>query len=206
MSVNSEFIIRLAEEKDAESIFQLANEKSVRESSLNTAPISWDNHIKWFSQKLKDDKCFFYIAEDAMMARTSSSPVSASSVSTSSISTSPISNPSPSQKQSYQCEQSHQSHQSHRSRLAGQLRVDRRENESSTFGLISISVAESWRGKGVAKSLLKKAQELRHSGFSVLHAVVKKENTASAKLFEACQFSLHSEDEGQFLYTYSLPE
>ena len=53
--------IKKATINDAKLYFDWANEHEVRSNSLNSAPISWENHIKWFEKKLQDKNTFFYI-------------------------------------------------------------------------------------------------------------------------------------------------
>ena len=57
--------IRDLKEEDAKIIFNWANEPGTRANSLNSEPIKWEDHLKWFEAKLKSDKAWFYIVEDA---------------------------------------------------------------------------------------------------------------------------------------------
>ena len=36
----------------------------IRKNSIHTEPIKWENHIKWFEEKLADKNIIFLIAED----------------------------------------------------------------------------------------------------------------------------------------------
>ncbi len=47
--------------KDSDFLFKLANDKTVREASLNTGPISASEHADWFDKKMQDPKCNIYI-------------------------------------------------------------------------------------------------------------------------------------------------
>ena len=46
-------------------IWEWANDPETRSASFSTRPIPWENHVAWFSQKLKDPGCLFYLALDA---------------------------------------------------------------------------------------------------------------------------------------------
>jgi UDP-2,4-diacetamido-2,4,6-trideoxy-beta-L-altropyranose hydrolase len=54
---------RLANIEDLELLFEWANEPTVRNNSLNSAPISMLEHTSWFNKKLKDDNCYILILE-----------------------------------------------------------------------------------------------------------------------------------------------
>lgn len=56
-------IIRKAISSDIKNIFELSNSNYVRENSIHPNPISWDEHITWFSNILYSKKHFFYIIE-----------------------------------------------------------------------------------------------------------------------------------------------
>lgn len=57
------FKIELASKLDSESIFNLSNDPLVRSSAFNKKPIIWEDHIVWFSQKLKDKDSTFYVVK-----------------------------------------------------------------------------------------------------------------------------------------------
>lgn len=46
--------LREAVIKNAELLFNWANEINVRRNSISQEPITWENHLKWFSKKLND--------------------------------------------------------------------------------------------------------------------------------------------------------
>jgi RimJ/RimL family protein N-acetyltransferase len=50
-----------ATEKDADEIYNLSNDPTVRRSSFNTAVIGYDEHLSWYNSKISDSKCFFLI-------------------------------------------------------------------------------------------------------------------------------------------------
>lgn len=58
-----EFIIRPAEERDMKAVFELSNDMQVRANSINTEPIKWENHVKWFRNRIKKINEPFYIVE-----------------------------------------------------------------------------------------------------------------------------------------------
>lgn len=51
---------------DIEDLYHLANDSVVRQNSFHPAEISWDIHVAWFNEKLKDKKCFFYVIRDTL--------------------------------------------------------------------------------------------------------------------------------------------
>ena len=64
MSEQNNFELRIANESDVKSIFELSNEDDVRENSINSEQIQWNNHVKWFNNKLNDEDYLILIAED----------------------------------------------------------------------------------------------------------------------------------------------
>lgn len=54
--------IRKATKKDMELLFQWANDSSLREFSINTGKIVWNEHVKWFLNKM-DSNSYILIAE-----------------------------------------------------------------------------------------------------------------------------------------------
>lgn len=57
------FSVRRARRDDMEAIFELSNEEVVRQHSINSNPIQWSDHQKWFSEKIADVACEFYVVE-----------------------------------------------------------------------------------------------------------------------------------------------
>ena len=53
--------IREATIKDAKILFDWANDTETRQNSFNSVIIDWNNHIKWFKNKLNDPACKIYI-------------------------------------------------------------------------------------------------------------------------------------------------
>ena len=57
--------LRRVQEEDSRLLWEWANDPVVRSASFSSAPIPWESHIAWFSGKLREGKCFIWIAEDA---------------------------------------------------------------------------------------------------------------------------------------------
>jgi len=51
-----------AENKDAELIFNWANDPEVRVNAVNKEPIIYENHLTWFNKKLKSEETLIFIA------------------------------------------------------------------------------------------------------------------------------------------------
>jgi UDP-2,4-diacetamido-2,4,6-trideoxy-beta-L-altropyranose hydrolase len=56
--------MRLVGPQDRELLWQWANDPLVRKSAFNTAPITWDDHMRWFARKQADPGCHHFIAID----------------------------------------------------------------------------------------------------------------------------------------------
>jgi len=52
---------RKATEKDTDLLFAWANDPVSRANSYNSAAITYEEHVKWFHEKLKDPTCYLYI-------------------------------------------------------------------------------------------------------------------------------------------------
>jgi UDP-2,4-diacetamido-2,4,6-trideoxy-beta-L-altropyranose hydrolase len=59
-----ELRIRPARENDSQLLWEWANEPQVRAASFSSAPIPWVTHVAWFTEKLRQDECHIFIAED----------------------------------------------------------------------------------------------------------------------------------------------
>ena len=55
--------LRAASKKDCMLIWKWANDPDVRAVSFSCDAISYEHHVRWFDLKLKDIRCFFYLAE-----------------------------------------------------------------------------------------------------------------------------------------------
>jgi UDP-2,4-diacetamido-2,4,6-trideoxy-beta-L-altropyranose hydrolase len=60
----SEFKLRRTLESDCEVFWEWANDAEARAASFRCKPISWEDHEKWFREKLADPKAIFYTATD----------------------------------------------------------------------------------------------------------------------------------------------
>jgi spore coat polysaccharide biosynthesis protein SpsF len=54
-------ILRKSTEKDCDLLFGWANDNSVRKNSFNSNKITYEDHIKWFQNKLELNNCIIYI-------------------------------------------------------------------------------------------------------------------------------------------------
>lgn len=55
-------ILKRAEEKDVDVLFEWINDEEVRAQSLSSKKILYGEHVNWFSKKLSDPNCYLYIA------------------------------------------------------------------------------------------------------------------------------------------------
>jgi len=55
--------LRQANANDIDILFEWANDNAVRQNSFNPGKISFDNHQKWFKNKLASKNTFIYILE-----------------------------------------------------------------------------------------------------------------------------------------------
>lgn len=56
-------IVRRAREDDKKAVFELSNDPEVRRYSINKEAISWEEHVEWFSARIKDPESDFLVAE-----------------------------------------------------------------------------------------------------------------------------------------------
>ncbi|MGQ9874540.1 MAG: UDP-2,4-diacetamido-2,4,6-trideoxy-beta-L-altropyranose hydrolase [Chloroflexus sp.] len=56
--------LRNVRESDCRILWQWANDQTVRENSFSSRLISWEEHLSWFTSKINDDKCVFYMVEN----------------------------------------------------------------------------------------------------------------------------------------------
>ena len=54
---------RLATAADVQLYFHWANDPVTRQQSFNSAPISWEDHVAWFTQKLTDRNAILLVFE-----------------------------------------------------------------------------------------------------------------------------------------------
>lgn len=48
-------------EKDRDILFEWVNDKQCRKNSFHSEAVSYEEHCRWFSQKLADRMCYMYI-------------------------------------------------------------------------------------------------------------------------------------------------
>ncbi len=53
--------LKKARSEDVDLLFEWANDRGVRENSFNTAPIAYEEHVKWFGKILADESVHQYI-------------------------------------------------------------------------------------------------------------------------------------------------
>ncbi len=61
-----ELSLRLARESDCELLFEWADDPVARLASFHSAPISWEDHVRWFVERLRDTQSVIYIGENAV--------------------------------------------------------------------------------------------------------------------------------------------
>lgn len=123
-----EFKIRRATVEDIHTVFDLSNDALVRRNSIHPRPIQWEEHQRWFAEKVKSRSCEFYIVEskdDVFMA---------------------------------------------------QVRIEQVEEN-----IISISLVEACRGKGLASKILRAV--MAKSTCRPIIAYVQQNNEASLRSF-----------------------
>jgi UDP-2,4-diacetamido-2,4,6-trideoxy-beta-L-altropyranose hydrolase len=58
-------VVRKATSTDCKVLWDWANDPGVRQSALNSAPIDWSTHVRWFERKLLDSTTAIFIGHDA---------------------------------------------------------------------------------------------------------------------------------------------
>jgi RimJ/RimL family protein N-acetyltransferase len=135
----TELLLRPATENDEALLLEWRNEPETRRQSLQPAPVSPEDHARWFADRLgRPADCSIYIAE---------------------LDGTPL----------------------------GQARV---ELTGVGQGEISVAVAAGFRGRGLGRSLIARATERAAAelGAHSVTAVVKSENVASLRAFEAAGY------------------
>lgn len=56
--------LRLAVPSDCRTLFNWVNDPIVRQCSLRSELISWQEHVEWLNSCLRSDTCWIYIARD----------------------------------------------------------------------------------------------------------------------------------------------
>lgn len=58
-----QLVLRKATSADAEDLFNLANEDTIRRNSFSQGKIEWADHTRWLNEKLGDGNCLFLIVD-----------------------------------------------------------------------------------------------------------------------------------------------
>jgi UDP-2,4-diacetamido-2,4,6-trideoxy-beta-L-altropyranose hydrolase len=56
--------LRPAQQSDSRLLWEWANDSGVRAAAFSSAPIPWEQHVLWFTSKMRDPACRILIAED----------------------------------------------------------------------------------------------------------------------------------------------
>lgn len=56
--------LREAKKEDAQLLYEWSQDKVVRQMAFSSADFSWENHERWFANKMESDNCRIYIAEN----------------------------------------------------------------------------------------------------------------------------------------------
>jgi UDP-2,4-diacetamido-2,4,6-trideoxy-beta-L-altropyranose hydrolase len=57
--------LRRAVERDCRLLWEWANDPEVRAASFSSAPIPWEIHVRWYTERLRGEWCFMFIAENS---------------------------------------------------------------------------------------------------------------------------------------------
>src|SRR4030067_1625539 len=61
--IEKDLVLRKADMQDMYTVYELANEPGVRQNSFNEETIELAGHKKWFTDRVRDEKCLFLVAE-----------------------------------------------------------------------------------------------------------------------------------------------
>ncbi|MFW2501332.1 GNAT family N-acetyltransferase [Clostridium diolis] len=59
-----EITLERISKEDCDLLFNWANDTEVRKNSFNSDKILYENHIKWFNNKINSDKCSIFILKE----------------------------------------------------------------------------------------------------------------------------------------------
>ena len=62
MIFENEVSLSKIQSQDCDLLFKWVNDPEVRENAFNTSPISYEEHVKWFKNKIDSKTSFIYIA------------------------------------------------------------------------------------------------------------------------------------------------
>jgi UDP-2,4-diacetamido-2,4,6-trideoxy-beta-L-altropyranose hydrolase len=63
--VETKYFLRKVNEEDIKEVFKLSNEDYVREYSLNSKKINWEEHLTWFKNIINSNTHVFYVVTDS---------------------------------------------------------------------------------------------------------------------------------------------
>ncbi|MGB6385046.1 MAG: UDP-2,4-diacetamido-2,4,6-trideoxy-beta-L-altropyranose hydrolase, partial [Terriglobales bacterium] len=63
--LDRELNLRLMSESDGRLLFEWADDPTARAASFHSAAISWEDHVRWFTERLQDSNSVIYIGENA---------------------------------------------------------------------------------------------------------------------------------------------
>ena len=63
--LDRELKLRLVREDDRQLLFEWADDPAARAASFHSATFSWEGHVRWFSERLRDPGSVIYIGENA---------------------------------------------------------------------------------------------------------------------------------------------
>ena len=59
--------IGIARLEDIQDVFNLSNDSDVRKNSFNTSKIIWQDHVKWFEDKIiNNDDCVYFVVRNEL--------------------------------------------------------------------------------------------------------------------------------------------
>lgn len=56
--------LRRAQKDDCKMFWEWASDSSVRTAAFSSASIPWEDHVRWFTRKLRDPNCFIFVGLD----------------------------------------------------------------------------------------------------------------------------------------------
>ncbi|MBI2094411.1 MAG: pseudaminic acid synthase [Candidatus Omnitrophica bacterium] len=63
--IESKLTIRRVRDEDCRLLWEWVNEPAVRQSAFRSSHISWEEHLRWFRQKLSDPACLLFVLHAA---------------------------------------------------------------------------------------------------------------------------------------------
>jgi UDP-2,4-diacetamido-2,4,6-trideoxy-beta-L-altropyranose hydrolase len=136
--LDRELRLRLVRESDCRLLFKWADDPGARAGSFHSAAISWEDHARWFAERIQDRRSVIYIGENAAHER------------------------------------------------VGLVRFQIKGENA----VLSVNVAPEFRGQGWGRELIVFSVNslVRERSVRRVDALVKPDNRASVRLFEASGF------------------